>query len=138
MVLQLSGGRERRNRLDLGDGFDEILIDGDEIRAILVVDDDIGKTDEQPLLLVDRVRDPVSHGRNQKVANIHAVDRTDANANLLAFWHRSPSSGAAVRLALTTQKLLTPAQLLIFMLAHFLSALLQHTRHTVSPLRARV
>jgi hypothetical protein len=43
-----------------------------------------------------------------------------------------------MRLALTTQELLTPAQLLILMLAHFLAAFLEHAGHTVSPLRARV
>jgi hypothetical protein len=82
-------GLERTIGLNLSDGFDEILVDGDEIRAVFIVDDDIGKTDEQPLFFVDRVRDAVSHGGNQKISDIDAIDRTDANANLFAFWHRS-------------------------------------------------
>ena len=40
---------------NLRDRFDEILVDGDEIRAFLVVDDDISQADEQPLLFVDRI-----------------------------------------------------------------------------------
>jgi hypothetical protein len=75
--------------LDLRDGLDEILVDGDKIGAVFVVHHDIGEADEQPLFLVDRIRDAVSHRRNQKIPDVHAVHRTDANANLLAFWHRS-------------------------------------------------
>ena len=124
--------------LNLRDGFDEVLVDGHEIRAVFIVDDNIGETDEQPLLLVDRIRDPVPHGRNQEIAHVHAVNRADANANLLAFRHRFLLPDPVVRLALTTQELLTPAQFFILMLAHFLAALFEHAGHTVSPLRAGV
>ncbi len=119
---------------DLCDGFDEILIDGDEIRAIFVIHNDIGKADEEPLLFIDRVGDAVSHGRDEKIAHIDAVDGADANANLLPFRHGSLLVG--VSLAFTAQKLLTPAQLFILVLAHFLPAFFEHARHMVSPLRA--
>jgi hypothetical protein len=80
---------EEESNLELSDGLDEILVDGNEIRAILVVDNDVGQADKEPLFFIDGIRDTVSHGRNQKIAHIHAVDRSDANANLLPFGHRS-------------------------------------------------
>ena len=116
--------------LNLCDGFDEVLVDGYEIGAVFIVDDNIGETDEQPLLLVDCVRDPVPHGRNQKVAHVHAVDRTDANANLLAFRHRFLLPDPVLRLAFTTQKLFDAGATFLFVLAHFLAALLEHAGHT--------
>ena len=42
--------------LNLRDGFDEILIDGDEIGAVLVVDDDIGQTDEHTRFRMGGIR----------------------------------------------------------------------------------
>src|SRR6185312_10302565 len=124
--------------LDLRDGFDQILVHGHEIRAVFIIDDDVRETDEQPLFFVDRVRHPVPHGRNQKISHIHAVDRADANANLLAFWHRFLLPESMCRLAFAAQEFLTPAQLLVLVLAHFLAAFFEHAGHTVSPLRARV
>ena len=120
--------------LNLRDGFDEVLDDGHEIRSVFIVDDNIGKTYEKPLFLVDRVRDPVPHGRTQEIDHVHAFNRADANANLLPFRHGSLLVG--VSLAFTAQKLLTPAQLFILVLAHFLPAFFEHARHVVSPLRA--
>lgn len=116
---------------DLCDGFDEILIDGDEIRAIFVIHNDIGKADEEPLLFIDRVGDAVPHGRDEKIAHIDAVDGADANANLLPFRHGSLLVG--VSLAFTAQKLLTPAQLFILVFAHFLPAFFEHARHRCLP-----
>jgi len=36
--------------LNLCDGFDEVLVDSHEIRAVFIVDDNIGEADEQPLI----------------------------------------------------------------------------------------
>ena len=121
---------------DLRDGFDEVFIDSDEIRAVFVVDDNIGEADEQPLLFIDGVGDTVPHRRNEKIAHVHAVDSADANANLLPFRHGILLPLVGVSLAFTTEELLTPAQFLVLVLAHFLPAFFQHTGHTVSPLRA--
>jgi hypothetical protein len=86
----------RVERLDLSDGLDEILVDGDEVRPIFVIDHDVGEADEKPLLFVDGIRDAVSHGRDQEIAHIDAVDSSDANANLLPFRHK-PSSRSGLR-----------------------------------------
>jgi len=79
--------RAGRNSLDLSDGLDEILVEGDEIRLILVVDHDVCQIDEESLLFVNGIGDTVAHGRNEKVAYIDAIHRSDPNANLLAFGH---------------------------------------------------
>jgi len=71
----------------LSDGFDEILVEGDELRFVLVVDHDVGKIDEEPLLFVDGIGDTVAHGWDEKVADVDGIHRSDANANLLAFGH---------------------------------------------------
>jgi hypothetical protein len=71
----------------LRDGFDEVLIDGDEIRTVLIVNDHIREADEEALFFVDGVGDSVPHRRDKKIAHVNAVDSADANANLLPFWH---------------------------------------------------
>jgi len=73
--------------LQLCDGLDQVLVDSHEVRAILLIDDHIGEADKETLLFVDRIGHTVSHGWNEKVANIDTVHSPDADANLLAFWH---------------------------------------------------
>ena len=115
---------------DLRDGLDQVLIERDKVGAVLVVDDDIGEIDEEALFLIDGIRHPVAHGRNEKVSNIDAVDRPDTNANLLAFWHRLLLPACRTDLAFSAQEFLTPAQFLILVLAHLLSALFQYASHS--------
>ena len=115
------------------DGFDEVLIDGDEIRTVFIVDDHIREADEEALFFVDSVGDAVPHRRDEKIAHVHAIDSADANANLLPFWHGFLLPWPGMRLAFTTQKLLTPAQFFVLVFAHFLPAFFEHAGHTVSP-----
>ena len=77
----------RRAGLNLSDGFDEILVESDKLRLILVVDHDVGEIDEEPLLFVDGIGNTVAHRRYKKVADVDAIHRSDANANLFAFGH---------------------------------------------------
>jgi hypothetical protein len=76
-----------KDGLNLSDGFNEILVERDELRLILVVDHDVGEIDEEPLLFVNGIGDTVAHGWNKKVTDVNASHRSDANANLLAFGH---------------------------------------------------
>ncbi len=117
-------------RLDLSDGFDEVLVDGDKIGPVFVVDDHISQADEQPLFFVDGVGDAVPHRRNEKVAHIDAIHSADANANLLPLGHGPLLPPLRAGLAFTTKELLTPAQFFVLVLAHFLAAFFQHARHT--------
>lgn len=81
--------------LDLSDGFDEVLVDGHEIGMIFVVDHHIREADEQPLFFVHGIGYTVSHGWNQKVADVDAIHSPDANANLSSFGHNPllPATG---------------------------------------------
>ena len=73
--------------VQLRDGFDQVLVYGHEIRAILIIDHHVGEADEETLFFVDRIGHTIPHGRNEKVANVDAVHSPDADANLLAFGH---------------------------------------------------
>jgi hypothetical protein len=75
------------SQLQLCDGLDQVLIDGHEVRPILVIDYHVSETDEETLLFVDRIGHTIPHGRNEKVANVDAVHSPDADANLLALGH---------------------------------------------------
>jgi hypothetical protein len=79
--------RRRCRQLQLCDGLDQILVDGHEVRAILLTDYHVGEADKETLLFVDRIGHTIPHGRNEKVANVDAVHSPDADANLLAFGH---------------------------------------------------
>ena len=138
MLVRISARVERGGRRDSGnvldlelcDRFDEVLVDGDEVGSFLVVDQHVGKADEQPLLLVDRIGYPVAHRRYEEITDVGAVHRSNANANFFSLGHGSLRTYVVKGSALATQELLAPAQLLVLMLAHFFAALLQNTRHT--------
>ncbi len=74
-------------KLQLCDRLDQVLVNGHEVRAILLVDHHVGKADKEPLLFVNCIGHTIPHGRNEKVANVDAVRSPDADANLLAFGH---------------------------------------------------
>jgi hypothetical protein len=114
--------RWRCRQLQLRDGLDQVLVDGHEVRAILLIDYYVGKADKETLLFIDRIGYTIPHGRNEKVSNVDAVHSPDADANLLAFGHVPllPLHGRS--LAFTTFELLTPAQLFVLMLAHLFPA----------------
>lgn len=120
---------EEVNRLELRDGFDQILVDRNKIRPVLVVDDHVGETDEQAHFFIDRVGYAISHRRNQEVSHVGTIDRPYADANLLALGHGSLLPPPRLSLAFSAKEFLTLAQLLILMLAHFLSALFQDAGH---------
>jgi hypothetical protein len=126
--------------LELSDRLDLILINRDKIRPILhvVVHDDIGQADELPGLLVNRIRDAMTHWRDEKVTHVGTADSTNADANFLALGHGILLPPGGLSLAFTAKKFLAPAQLLILVLAHFFPAFFQHTRHTSSLLGAGV
>jgi len=102
-----TGGNRRA--LQLRDRFDQILIDSHEVRSVLIIDHHVGEADKETLLFVDRIGHTISHGRNEKVANVDAVHSPDADANLLAFGHRSLPPRSRVSLAFATFEFLTPA-----------------------------
>jgi hypothetical protein len=74
-------------QLQLCDGLDQVLVNGHEVRAILLVDHHVGEADKETLLFVNCIGHTIPHGRNEKVANVDAVHSPDADANLLAFGH---------------------------------------------------
>lgn len=113
----------------MSDRFDQVLVDRDEIRPILVVNKHIGQANEEAGFFVDRVGNTISHRRDQEVAHVGAIDRPYTNADFLALGHNALLPPRRLSLAFSAQKLLSLAQLLILMLAHFLSALLQNAGH---------
>ena len=74
-------------QLQLCDGLDQVLVNGHEVRAILLVDHHVGEADKETLLFINCIGHTIPHGRNEKVANVDAVRSPDADANLLAFGH---------------------------------------------------
>lgn len=75
------------SQLELCDGFDQVLVDGHEVRTFLLIDQHVGETDEEPLLFINGIGHTISHGRNEEVTNVDIGRRPDADANLLAFGH---------------------------------------------------
>src|SRR5437899_3954432 len=71
--------RRRCRQLQLCDGLDQVLVDGHEVRAILLTDHHVGEADKETLLFVDRIGHTIPHGRNEKVANVDAVHSPDAD-----------------------------------------------------------
>jgi hypothetical protein len=104
--------------------LDQVLIDCDEIRPLFVIDENVGQTDEEACFFVDRVGDTIPHRRDQKVSDIGAIDRPYPDADFLALGHGTLLPPRRLSLAFSAKKLLSLAQLLVFVLAHFLSALL--------------
>lgn len=121
---RLTGGE--RKRLELSNRLDQVLINCDEIRPIFVVDEDVGQTDKEACFFVDSVGDTIPHRRDQEVSDIGAIDRPYTDADFLALGHGTLLPPRRLSLAFSAKKLLSLAQLLVFMLAHFLSALLQN------------
>jgi hypothetical protein len=110
----------------LSNRLDQVLVDCDEIRPILVVDEDVGQTDKEACFFVDRVGDTIPHRRDQEVSDIGTIDRPYTDADFLALGHNALLTPRRLSLAFSAKKLLSLAQLLVFMLAHFLAALLQN------------
>jgi hypothetical protein len=79
--------RKRCRQLQLCDGLDQVLVDGHEVHAILLIDHHVGEADKEAWLFVNRIGHTIPRGRNEKVANVDAVYSPDADANLLAFGH---------------------------------------------------
>jgi hypothetical protein len=75
--------------LKLGDRFNQVLIDGDEIGPVFVIDQNIGQADEEALFLIDGVGDAISHRRDEKIPHVGAIHRSNADANFFALWHGS-------------------------------------------------
>lgn len=75
-------------------------------------------------------RDAIAHRRNQEVAHVHAVYRSNANPNPSAIGQGVPLH-CRRQLAFPAKEFLALAQLLILVLAHFLPALFQHARHAM-------
>jgi hypothetical protein len=119
---RLTGGG--RKGLELSNRLDQVLIDCDEIRPIFVVNENVGQADEEACFFVDRVGDTISHRRDQEVSDIGAIDRPYTNADFLALGHDVLLPPRRLSLAFSAKKLLSLTQLLVFVLAHFLSALL--------------
>lgn len=91
-IARVNGFGERLS--ELGDRLDEILVNGDEVRTLFFVDQHVREADEKPLLFVDRVRNPIPHRRDQKIAHVSAVHRSNSDANFLPFWQgRLPPLG---------------------------------------------
>jgi hypothetical protein len=125
------------NELELCNRLDQVLIDCDKIRAVFIVDDDIGQTDEEPCFFVDRIGDAIPHRRDEKISDVGTVDRAYANTGFPAFSHSLLLFPRRLSLALPAKKFLALAQLLVFVFAHLLPALFQYARHASSPLERR-
>jgi hypothetical protein len=113
---------DERKWLELSNRLDQVLIDCDEVRPIFIVDEDVGQTDKEACFFVDRVGDTIPHRRDQEVSDIGAIDRPYTDADFLALGHDTLLPSRRLSLAFSAKKLLSLAQLLVFVLAHFLSA----------------
>jgi len=129
---EIRRGKSRRatDTSELNDRLDEAFVDRHEIRPILVVDNNVGQTDEEIRFFVNRVRDTVPRRRNEEVTHIRAIDRSNVDPNFPTISQdfllpRGP------RLAFTAKKFLTLAQLFVLVLAHFFSTFFQYARHAV-------
>ena len=66
-VVKEYAGDETK-RLELSDRLDQVLIDRNEIRPILIIDHDVGQADEETCFFVDRIGDTIPHRRDQEVS----------------------------------------------------------------------
>lgn len=121
---RLTGGEKKG--LELSNRLNQVLINCDEIRPIFVVDEDVGQTDKEACFFVDGVGDTIPHRRDQEVSDIGAIDRPYTDADFLALGHGTLLPPRRLSLAFSAKKLLSLAQLLVLVLAHFLSTLLQN------------
>jgi hypothetical protein len=76
---------EEWGELQLRDGFDVVLVDRDEWSPLFVVDDDIRQADEHPLIVVQGIRQAVTHRRDDEFADIDTVGGPDLYSDSLAF-----------------------------------------------------
>jgi hypothetical protein len=114
----------------LYDRLDEVFVDRHKVGPLFIVYDDVGQADEQTDFFVDRVGDTIAHRRDQKIADIRAIDRPNSDSDLLSVGH-SLLLLDGLCLALAPKEFLTLAQLLVLVLAHFFSAFFQYARHVV-------
>ena len=87
------------------------------------------------LLVVQDVGYAVAHGWQKDIAHIDGVDRPNFDADLLAIGCHECllSRGPARRLGFPAREFHAPTQLAMLVLPHFLSALLDDTRHERAP-----
>jgi hypothetical protein len=112
-------------RLELSDRLDQVLIDRNEIRPVLIVDHDVGQADEKTCFFVDRIGDTIPHRRDQKVSHVGTIDRPYADADFLSLGHGFLLPPRRLSLTFSAKKFLALAQLLVLMLAHLLSSFFQ-------------
>jgi hypothetical protein len=116
-------------RLELSDRLDQVLIDRNEIRPLLIVDNDVGQADEETRFFVDRIGDTIPHRRHQEVPHVGTIDRPYADADFLPLGHGFLLPPRRLSLAFSAKKFLALAQLLVLVLAHLLSSFFQDARH---------
>lgn len=112
-------------RLELSDRLDQVLIDRDEIRPVLIVDHDIGQADEETCFFIDRIGDTIPHRRDQEISHVGTIDRPYADTDFPPLAHGSLLTPRRLSLAFSAKKFLTLAQLLVLMLTHLLSSFFQ-------------
>ena len=117
------GGRDER--LELSDRLDQVLIDRNEIRPVLVADHDVGQADEETCFFVDCIGDTIPHRRDQEVSHVGRVDRPYADADFLSLGHGSLLPPRRLSLTFSAKKFLALTQLFVLVLTHFLSSFLQ-------------
>src|SRR6185437_10912810 len=124
MAKECADGGETK-RLELSDRLDQVLIDRNEIRPVLIVDDDISQADEETCFFVDRIGHTIPHRRDQEVSHVGTIDRPYADADFLPLGHGSLLPPCRLSLAFSAKKFLTLAQLLVLVLAHLLPSFFQ-------------
>ena len=82
-------GGDESKRLELSDRLDQVLIDRNEIRPVLIVDHDVGQADEEACFFVDRIGDTIPHRRDQEVSHVGTIDRSYADTDFLPLGHSS-------------------------------------------------
>lgn len=126
-------GKSARRSVGMNDRFNKRLIECHKISPVLVIDDHVRQADERTPVFIDCVGDAITCWRNQKVAYVRAVDRSNANPNFPALSQetlRSREPCLTVGLTFAAKKLLASAQLFVFVLAHLFSSFFQNARHT--------
>jgi len=124
-MLKESADGDETKWLELSDRLDQVLVDRNEVRPILIVDHDVGQADEETRFFVDRIGDTIPHRRDQEVSHVSAIDRPYADADFLPLGHGSLLPPRRLSLAFSAKKFLALAQLLVLVLAHFLSSFFQ-------------
>ena len=71
--------------LYLDNGLDQVFVDGHKLGTFFVINQDIRQADEQPWFFVNGIGHAVSHGRDEKITHVCAIDRPNPDSNLFAF-----------------------------------------------------